>query len=633
MQTRRTCKELTEHACVIFALNARFLVKIQSFSKTFLHNTSKILPPLSFWFGDDISPVRVLALDQELLARAALLIQVAASSEIPRLEPAGCSIDDRGFRCDFKLTGKEWPNEEEALRVERKAVKLEDKGPKIAFKGLCNNELLSLLNHNAQYIVGNFKAFLEPSAKPSREKVRAVKILNISAHNPTPDIKLVRLTGVAFSSLSELKEYMEWLKEAEKRDHRILGQKLDLFSFHEEVGPGLVIYHPKGQIIREELIKLIKEVNSRLGYKEVYTPHIFRSTLWKISGHYKLYRDKMVLTNIEEEEYGIKPMNCPGHILIYKSRTRSYRDLPIKYSEFGTVYRWEKRGELYGLLRVRGFTQDDGHAFLREDQVKDEIKAILKEVLYVLSLFGFKEKDVRIYLSTRPEKYIGTLEMWERATKALKDAIEELKIPYTIREGEGAFYGPKIDVHFRDSLGRWWQCSTIQVDFALPERFGLEYVESDGSKKRPVMIHRAILGSVERFMAIIIENFAGKLPTWLSPVQVIVIPVKKGLENYVNDVINRLESEGLRVETDLSEETVAKKVKKAYNAGIPYMLIIGPHEMKERTVTVRGRGNIQVQSAKLEDLIKLLKEEIKTRSATQTALNMLKSLQLHPPSN
>ncbi len=545
---------------------------------------------------------------------------------LPRLEPLGCSVDDRGFKCDFKLNNEDWPTQEESEILEEAVVSTDSHELLIEYLGESRDKLLDLLEHTAVYKVNGKEAYLEPSAKPALEKrVNAVKILNISAHNPTPGIRLVRIIGVAFEKKDELREYLEWLKEAERRDHRVLGLKLDLFSFHEEVGPGLVIYHPKGQVIRKELIKLIREVNSRLGYEEVFTPHIFRSTLWKISGHYNLYRDKMVLTKVEGEEYGIKPMNCPGHILIYKSKKRSYRDLPIKYSEFGTVYRWEKRGELYGLLRVRGFTQDDGHAFLREDQVKDEIKAIIREIIYILSVFGFSKEDVRIYLSTKPEEHIGTDEMWEKATEALRSAIEELGMPYEVREGEGAFYGPKIDVHFRDSLGRWWQCSTIQVDFALPERFGLEYVTSDGDLKRPVMIHRALLGSVERFMAIIIEEFVGKLPTWISPVQAVVIPVREETKNYAEEVRNKLLKEGFRAKADLSDETVSKKIRKAYDEGIPYILLVGPAETQARTVSVRGRGNLQAKMIPLKKFINALKKEVSDRSVKQLALELIRS--------
>ncbi len=313
-------------------------------------------------------------------------------------------------------------------------------------------------------------------------------------------------------------------------------------------------------------------------------------------------------------------MNCPGHILIYKSEPRSYKDLPIKLSEFGTVYRWEKRGELYGLLRVRGFTQDDGHAFLREDQVKDEVKNILKAVIELLSIFGFKEKDIRFNLSTKPDQYIGTDEMWDKATSALREALEELKLRYNIKEKEGAFYGPKIDVEFRDSLGRWWQCSTIQVDFALSERFNLEYILPDGSKARPVMVHRAILGSIERFMAIILEHFAGRLPTWLSPIQVVILPLTQKQSRYANEVASMMKDKEIRVEVWEATETLSKRIKKAYDQAIPYIIIIGENEEKNKTITIRGRRNLQARNVDPKEFIKLLEIEIKNRDLQQTAI-------------
>lgn len=535
-------------------------------------------------------------------------------------------MDDRGFKCDFEPIKGKWPSEEEVRGLEERILAIEREGVRIDALGeedIQGDNILQLLGYSSAYAVNGFKAHLEPGVTPSETRVGAVRILNVSAHNPATNVSLVRLTGVAFKDEAGLKEWLEWFEEASKRDHRVIGQKLGLFSFHEEVGPGLVIYHPKGQIIREELIKFVREVNAKLGYEEVYTPHVLRSTIWRVSGHYYLYRDKMVLAKVEGEEYGIKPMNCPGHILVYKSAPRSYRDLPVRLSEFGTVYRWEKRGELYGLLRVRGFTQDDGHAFLREDQVKDEIKAILKEILHVLETFGFKGEDVRMNLSTMPEEHIGTEEMWEKATNALKAAMDELGLPYEIKEGEGAFYGPKIDVHFRDSLGRWWQCSTIQVDFALPERFGLEYVDKDGSKKRPVMIHRAILGSVERFMAIIIEEFAGRLPTWLSPIQVRVIPVRSAAREYAVTVAEELKSEGIRADVDLGDETPSKKIRRAYDEAIPYLILVGPREAERGTVTVRARGNKQASNVPLREFIELLKKEIGERAINQLAIEEL----------
>ncbi len=556
-----------------------------------------------------------------------MLLQKAVNDELGNLlRPLGCGVDDRGFKCDFEPIKGRWPNEEEVRRLEEKVLALEKGRPQISAlgdEGARGDDLLQLLGYLSTYAVNGFKAHLEPGVTPSEISVGAVKILNISAHNPATNISLVRLTGVAFKDEAGLREWLKWFEEASRRDHRVIGQRLGLFSFHEEVGPGLVIYHPKGQIIREELIKFIREVNAKLGYEEVYTPHVFRSTIWRVSGHYYLYRDKMILARVEGEEYGIKPMNCPGHILVYKSAPRSYKDLPVRLSEFGTVYRWEKRGELYGLLRVRGFTQDDGHAFLREDQVKDEIKAILKEILHVLETFGFKGEDVRMNLSTMPEEHIGTEEMWEKATNALKAAMDELGLPYEIKEGEGAFYGPKIDVHFRDSLGRWWQCSTIQVDFALPERFGLEYVDKDGSKKRPVMIHRAILGSVERFMAIIIEEFAGRLPTWLSPIQARVIPVRSTAREYAVTVAEKLKNAEVRVDVDLSDETPSKKIRKAYDEAIPYLILVGPREAAQGTVTVRARGNKQASNVPLSEFMELLKKEIKERAINQLAIEEL----------
>ncbi|MEM1796827.1 MAG: threonine--tRNA ligase [Zestosphaera sp.] len=568
-----------------------------------------------------------------MLARAGLLLQYVVSRDVPWLRPAGCSVGEDGFKCDFISTLGEWPDEDLIRKVEKAIIELESSGSvTLAYAGEASDELVRLLGRNATYEINETEVFLESEVRPAENSVKAVLIKNISAHNPTRDVSLVRLIGVAFDNLSEYKEWVEYYEEAIKRDHRSLGQKLDLFGFYEEAGPGLVIYHPKGQIIREELMKLVKEINSRLGYSEVYTPHVYRSALWKISGHYDLYRDKMVLADVDGEEYGVKPMNCPGHILIYKSKTRSYRDLPIRLAEFGTVYRWEKRGELFGLLRVRGFTQDDGHAFVREDQVESEVGNILREVFNLLSLFGIVRENTRIYLSTKPEKYIGSDEAWDKATEALKRALEKLGIQYEVKEGEGAFYGPKIDVHFRDSLGRWWQCSTIQVDFALPERFNLEYVDSDGSKKRPVMIHRAILGSIERFMAIIIEEFEGRLPTWLSPTQVIVVPVSKEIAEYAAEVAEKLRNAGLRAVEDLSDETLQKKIKMAYEQAVPYVLVVGRRELTQKTVTVRGRGNLQANNVPLNIFIEELINEVRERALNQKALiNILRKSSAKQP--
>ncbi|MEM2005737.1 MAG: threonine--tRNA ligase [Zestosphaera sp.] len=565
-------------------------------------------------------------LKPEVLARAGLILQYAVSREVAWLRPAGCSVAEDGFKCDFIPTSGMWPGEDLVRKIERTVLEVESSSQaSISYVGVADDDLLRLLGRRAAYSVNGVEVFLESEVRPSSSVVKAILVRNVSAHNPMPGVSLVRLIGVAFDDAGEYSRWLEYYEEALRRDHRILGQKLELFGFYDEAGPGLVIYHPKGQVIREELMRLVREMNSRLGYSEVYTPHVYKSVLWRISGHYDLYRDKMVLTEVDGEEYGVKPMNCPGHILIFKSKTRSYRDLPIRLAEFGTVYRWEKRGELYGLLRVRGFTQDDGHAFVREDQVRDEVKNIVREVFNLLALFGIARENTRIYLSTRPERYIGSEEVWDKATAALRQALDDLGIPYEVREGEGAFYGPKIDVHFRDSLGRWWQCTTIQVDFALPERFNLEYIDSDGSRRRPVMIHRAILGSIERFMAILIEEFEGRLPTWLSPTQAVVIPVSREVTDYAQRVAELLRSAGFRVHEDLSEETVQKKVKIAYEQAIPYVIVVGQREAKRGTVTVRGRGNLQAGDVPLNTFIEALAKEVNGRALRQDALlNLLK---------
>lgn len=480
----------------------------------------------------------------------------------------------------------------------------------------------SIVDNKVKY--GNAEILLNANGISPSGTPKYFEILNISTHHPTPDRQYVRIRGVAFETEEQLKDYLSWLEKASETDHRVIGEKLDLFSFPEEAGPGLVLYHPKGQIIRNELIQYMREINESMGYQEVYTSHVYRTILWKISGHYNMYRDKMLIFNHEDEELGIKPMNCPAHILIYKSKPRSYKDLPIRFSEFGNVYRWEKKGELYGLLRVRGFTQDDGHIFLREDQLRDEVKLLISKTLEVLSKFGFKGDDVKINLSTRPDESIGTDEQWEKATKALIDALNDLNLKYAIKEKEGAFYGPKIDFEIKDSLGRWWQLSTIQVDFNLPERFKLEYVDADGSKKRPVMVHRAIYGSIDRFFAILLEHFRGKLPTWLCPVQVRILPINPDVREYANKIYEEFKKRRVRAEVDSEGETLAKRIKKAYDDGVPYIIIVGRKEMDSNTVTLRGRGNIEVRNVELSKCVNAITEEILNRDLTNTALEKVR---------
>ncbi|MEL9970019.1 MAG: threonine--tRNA ligase [Metallosphaera sp.] len=462
-------------------------------------------------------------------------------------------------------------------------------------------------------VVSNGKEInIEGDVVPAGEP-KYFKIINVSVHHPSERAQLVRVRGVAFETDEQLQDYLQWLEKASETDHRIIGERMDLFSFHDETGPGLVLFHPKGQLIRNEMISYMREINSSMGYQEVYTSHVFRTVLWKISGHYDTYRDKMLIFNKDDDELGIKPMNCPAHILIYKSRVRSYRDLPLRFSEFGNVYRWEKKGELYGLLRTRGFTQDDGHIFLREDQIRDEVKTLINKTLEVLNKFGFRGDDVRINLSTRPDESIGSDEQWEKATNSLLNVLKELGTQFIIKEKEGAFYGPKIDFDIRDSLNRWWQLSTIQVDFNLPERFKLEYVDEDGSKKRPVMIHRAIYGSLDRMIAILLEHFRGRLPAWLSPVQVRILPISEENQEYANKILVMLRENGIRGELDPSGETLSKRIKRAYDEGVPYLVIVGRKEALEEKVTIRSRGNVEVKGVPLKDFIEKINLEVRNR--------------------
>jgi threonyl-tRNA synthetase len=390
------------------------------------------------------------------------------------------------------------------------------------------------------------------------------------------------------------------------KTHLEIGQELDIFTITEEGGSGLPLFKPKGFILREELIKLMREINSKLGYQEVWTPHLFKLDLWKISGHLRKYKDRMFILRTKDERYAVKPMNCPGHCLLYKSEIRSYRDLPVRYSEFGTVYRNEQSGELVGLLRVRAITQDDGHAFIREDQIEEEVNAIIKSALEVLSIFEMK--DFKIKLSTRPDQYIGSIKLWDKATKALKNCLDKNKLDYEVKEKEGAFYGPKIDIDAKDSLGRYWQCTTIQLDFNLPRRFKLTYINKEGKPEIPVMIHRAILGSLERFIGVLLEHYQGKLPFWCSPEQIRILPISEKFLDYARSVKEKLSN--FRVEIDDSNNTLEKKIFNAIKMKVPYMIILGKKELENNTITVRDREGKQLSDIKLEEFIDIIKEKV-----------------------
>ena len=450
---------------------------------------------------------------------------------------------------------------------------------------------------------------------PSSGKVKAVKLLSVAGAYWRGDERnpmLQRIYGVSYPSQEDLEDYLCFLEEARRRDHRRLGKELDLFSIREEVGPGFIIYHPKGALVRTILEDFEKQEHLKRGYQIVMGPTLLKAELWKKSGHWDHYREMMYFTQVDEELYGIKPMNCLAHILIYKSRIRSYRDLPLRYFELGTVHRHEKSGVLHGLLRARAFTQDDAHIFCTPGQLKDEIKGVLNFIHDVMEMFGF---PYEVEISTRPEKSIGSDEMWERATSALKESLEELGLPYEICEGEGAFYGPKIDVKLTDAIGRKWQCGTVQCDFALPERFDLTYVDSDGEKKRPAMVHRVILGSIDRFLGVLIEHYAGAFPLWLAPVQARVMNITDDQAEYARQVADRLTQEGFRVEADLRNEKLGAKVRDAQMEKIPYMLIVGKREMAGGRVAVRHRRQGDLGPMELEEIIQRMRHEVEVKAS------------------
>ncbi len=413
---------------------------------------------------------------------------------------------------------------------------------------------------------------------------------------------LTRIYGTAWASKADLKAYLDHLADVEKRDHRKLGKELDLFSLHEEAGPGLVYWHPRGARIRQVIEQFWREEHYKNGYEMVYTPHVGKSWLWETSGHLGFYKDGMYPPmEMDNTNYYVKPMNCPFHIMIYQNSKRSYRDLPFRWAELGTVYRFEKAGSLHGLMRVRGFTQDDAHLFVTPDQMDDEIMEVLRFSLHMLHSFGFN--DIHAYISTKPEKSVGEKEKWDAATEALKKAVEKEGLKYDIDEGGGAFYGPKIDLKIKDAIGREWQLSTVQFDFNLPERFGMTFVDKDGVEKRPYMIHRALLGSIERFFGVLIEHYAGAFPPWLSPDQIALIPVGEMAYEYAKEVEGKLKAEGFRVTSDFSDDRMNAKIRKAQKNKIPYMLILGEKERDGKLVSVRYRNGKQDNLIKIEDFI------------------------------
>ncbi len=441
------------------------------------------------------------------------------------------------------------------------------------------------------YRQGSFTDLCRGLHLVSTGEVKAFKLTHIAGAYWRGDEKrpmLQRIYGVAFDSQAELENYLSRQVEAAKRDHRKLGKELDLFSIHEEIGPGLICWHPKGALIRQIIEDFWKAEHIKRGYDIVYTPHIAKLDLWKTSGHWDFYRDYLYPPmELEGQQYMLRPMNCLGHILIYKSQLRSYRNLPLRYAELGTVYRYERAGVLHGLARVRGFTQDDAHIFCRPDQIEAEVTEVLRLAQFMMSSFGFD--DYELLLSTRPEKYAGTVQMWEEATESLKLVLKKLELPYEVEPGEGVFYGPKIDIKLRDALGRAWQGPTIQVDFNLPLRFNVCYIGEDGLEHNVLMIHRTVLGSMERFLACLTEHYGGAFPVWLSPIQAIIVPIADRHIGHAREIENELKKEGIRVQVDDRPERMNLKIREAQLEKAPYMLIVGDKEMASSNVSLRLR--------------------------------------------
>ncbi len=460
-----------------------------------------------------------------------------------------------------------------------------------------------------------------PHLMTTKEVGKAFKLMNIAGaywRGSEKNKMLTRIYATAFAKKEELDAYITMMEEAKKRDHRKLGKELGLFMMHD-AGPGFPFFLPKGMVLKNTLLDYWREIHKKAGYVEVSTPIILNRSLWETSGHWDHYKNNMYTTVIDEEDYAIKPMNCPGGVLIYTSEPRSYRDLPLRVGELGIVHRHEKSGQLHGLMRVRCFTQDDAHIFMTPEQIRDEIKGVARLINEIYSLFGFK---YHVELSTKPENSMGSDEDWEMATSSLQGALDDLGLDYVINEGDGAFYGPKIDFHLVDAIGRTWQCGTIQLDFQLPQRFELEYIGADGEKHRPIMIHRVAFGSIERFIGILVEHFAGAFPTWLAPVQVKVLPISEKYEAYAQSVKNTLDKAGIRAEIDLRSEKIGYKIREAQTQKIPYMLVVGQKEETERCVSVRSRFKGDEGPTSLSTFIDGIKEEIASRTAKKVEVEV-----------
>ena len=537
-----------------------------------------------------------------------------------------------GFYYDFDINTK--LTDEDLLKIENKMMKLSKEDKSFQRQNLSKEEalnffkkvddqykleIISELDENESislYHEGDFTDLCRGPHIPSVGKIKYVKLINISGSYWRGDEKrqsLQRIYGVSFPKKKMLDDHLEMLEEAKKRDHRKLGKQLGLFSIEEESGPGLIYWHPKGASIRNTVENFWREAHIQNGYDLVYSPHVGKSWLWETSGHLSHFKENMFAPmTIDDTDYYIKPMNCPFHILMYKTNLHSYRDLPLRWAELGTVYRYEKSGVLHGLLRVRGFTQDDAHIFCSHEQVEDEIIEVIRFSSYIWNSFGFD--NLKYYISTKPEKAVGEDDIWDKATNSLKNALESQGLEYEMDEGGGAFYGPKIDIKVKDALHREWQMSTIQFDFNLPERFDMKYVGEDGKEHRPFMVHRALFGSIERFMGVLIEHYGGAFPTWLAPTQVVIIPVSQNFSDYAEKIEAKLKEKNIKVSIDARNEKIGYKIRESETQKIPYMLIVGEKEVESETISIRKHKEGDLGTFKIEEFISNIVTEIENLS-------------------
>ncbi|HQP52269.1 MAG TPA: threonine--tRNA ligase [Syntrophorhabdaceae bacterium] len=558
-------------------------------------------------------------IDLDVLRHSTSHLMAQAVKELfPEVKVAIGPAIENGFYYDFDYPPGFTDND--LVKIEERMKEIVKKNIPIERKVLKKNEALDMFRNAGEtyklelieaidedevsiYKQGDFTDLCRGPHLSSTGKVGAFKLLNLAGAYWRGDEKnkmLTRIYGTAFQDEKSLDAYLQFLEEVKRRDHRRLGKELELFSIYDEVGAGLVVYHPKGAMLRYLLEDFERKEHLKRGYQFVVGPHILKLDMWKKSGHFDNYRDNMYFTKIDDIDYGIKPMNCLSHIMVYKSVIRSYRELPLRYFELGTVARHEKSGVLHGLMRVREFTQDDAHIFLRQDQLHEEILNIINFVRDTMKIFDF---EYEMEISTRPDKFIGTIEDWDKAEGILKEVLIDEGIPFDVNEGDGAFYGPKIDIKLKDAIGRKWQCATIQCDFALPERFDLHYVDSDGKRKRPVMLHRVILGALERFMGVLIEHYGGKFPVWLSPVQVIIMNITDEQDAYVKSIYQSLVDKGIRTELDTRNEKLSMKIREGVVKKVPYMVIAGKKEMNSNTLTVRMRDGNELKDVRLDDFI------------------------------